>query len=58
MRLFGPGLLLAFAVIFSVISMLELVLGGGLRWLPAILYAVILAPVLLTVVAEARRIRD
>jgi hypothetical protein len=58
MRLFGPGLLVAFAVIFSMISLLELILGGGLRWLPAIIHAVILAPVLLTVAAEARRIRD
>jgi hypothetical protein len=58
MRLFGPGLLVAFTVIFSMTSMLELILGGRLGWLPAIIYAVILAPVLLTVVAEVRRIRD
>ena len=39
-------------------SMLELIFGGGLRWSPAITYAVILAPILLTVATEARRTRD
>jgi hypothetical protein len=56
--LFGTGLLAAIAVIVSMIIMLELVLGGRVRWLPTIIYAVILGPVLLTVVAEAERIRS
>jgi hypothetical protein len=56
----GSGLLVVIPVIFSMIVMLELVLGGGVRWLPNI-DAVILAPVLLTVLAkrsEAGRIRS
>lgn len=55
--LFGTGLLAAIAVIFSMITMRELVLGGRLRWVPTIIYVVILAPVLLTLVGEAKRIR-
>lgn len=50
----GSGLLVVIPVIFSMIVMLELVLGGGVRWLPNI-DAVILAPVLLSVFAEAKR---
>jgi hypothetical protein len=46
------------AVIFSMIIMLELLAGGEVRWLPAVAYAVILAPILLTVAAELRRRRN
>jgi hypothetical protein len=56
--LFGPGLLLTIAVLFCMIAVLELIFGGGVRWLPAIIYAVILAPVLLTVAVEAKRSRS
>ncbi len=53
----ATGLLTSFVVIVSVIIALELSFGGGLRWLPAIACAVILAPILLIVTAEMGRRR-